>query len=323
MSRPIYSSAYFDLEPLADGVFAALSTDPRWATSNAGFVNLGDRTLVFDSFASPKAAEELRKAAEQETGHTVSWVINSHFHGDHVRGNQAFTPQAGVVASGPTRQRIAGSAERIERARKTWPQAILDLREQAAKESDSEKRRSLQEQVEEMEDQLSVFATLQLTPPQLTFEQRLTFHGSRRSAIAITFAGGHTDSDSVLWLPQDRILFAGDLLFRGGHPWTGDGDLRCWVKILDQLQALEPSVIIPGHGPVATVGDLAFLRRYLTDIDDLLQNAILSGLSREEVEKLPVPAPYAGLTHEGMYRESLTLLYDKRSATSSSSDPGD
>ncbi|MCX5973596.1 MAG: hypothetical protein NTU59_02755 [Coprothermobacterota bacterium] len=69
MSWAAYPSSYFRLKPLADGVFAALSTDSRWATSNAGFVNLGDRTLVFDSFASPQAAQELRLAAEQETGH--------------------------------------------------------------------------------------------------------------------------------------------------------------------------------------------------------------------------------------------------------------
>ena len=314
MSWPAYSSSYFRLEQLADGVFAALSTDPRWATSNAGFVNLGNRTLVFDSFASPKAAQELRLAAEQETGHPVRWVINSHFHGDHVRGNQVFTPQASVVASAATRQLIANSAERIELALKTWPQTILDLQEQADKESDAEKRQSLREQIEGMETQLSVFATLRLPLPQLTFEHRLTFHGSRRTAIVIAFDGGHTDSDSILWLPQDHILFAGDLLFCGGHPWVGDGDPLRWKEILERMESLEPTAIVPGHGPMATIPDLASLRRYLTDIDDLLQNAIQTGLSKEEVEKLPVPAPYAGLGQEGMYRWSLTRLYEKRSS---------
>ncbi|MCX5973597.1 MAG: hypothetical protein NTU59_02760 [Coprothermobacterota bacterium] len=165
-----------------------------------------------------------------------------------------------------------------------------------------------------METQLSVFATLRLTLPQLTFEHRLTFHGSRRTAIAIAFDGGHTDSDSILWLPQDHILFAGDLLSCGGHPWMGDGDPLRWVEILERMEALEPVAIVPGHGPMATIGDLAALRRYLMDIDDLLQNAIQTGLSQEEVEKLPVPAPYAELAQVGMYRWSLTRLYEKRSS---------
>ncbi|MEI6310088.1 MAG: MBL fold metallo-hydrolase, partial [bacterium] len=130
-------------------------------------------------------------------------------------------------------------------------------------------------------------------------------------------------SDSILWLPQDHILFAGDLLFCGGHPWIGDGDPLRWVEILEQMEALEPTAIVPGHGPMATIGDLAFLRRYLTDIDGLLQNAISTGRSKEEVEKLPVFAAYAGLGHENMYRGSLIRLYEKRSSAAPGFHPSD
>jgi len=84
------TSSFFRLKPLAEGVYAAIVEDGTGALGNAGIVDLGDRTLVFDTFQTPEAAIDLKFAAESLTGKAVSIVINSHWHNDHVLGNQVF-----------------------------------------------------------------------------------------------------------------------------------------------------------------------------------------------------------------------------------------
>jgi cyclase len=84
------TSRHFQLEQLAEGVYAAIALAGGGSGSNAGMIDLGDRTLVFDTFLTPQAADELRAAAEHLLGRPVAYVINSHWHCDHIQGNQAF-----------------------------------------------------------------------------------------------------------------------------------------------------------------------------------------------------------------------------------------
>src|SRR4051812_865907 len=90
MHITMMETEYFTLHTLCDGVYAVIAKPGQGAWSNAGIVDLGDELLVFDSLSTPSAGEELRKQAEKITGKKVKYLINSHYHGDHVFGNQAF-----------------------------------------------------------------------------------------------------------------------------------------------------------------------------------------------------------------------------------------
>ncbi|HET9826717.1 MAG TPA: MBL fold metallo-hydrolase, partial [Chitinophagaceae bacterium] len=97
----------FFIRQLAPGIWVALQNDKGGhAISNAGIVDLGDKTLVFDAFINPDAASELRQVAEQLTKHRVFFVVNSHFHDDHIRGNQAFVPGAMIISTEWTKNQI-------------------------------------------------------------------------------------------------------------------------------------------------------------------------------------------------------------------------
>jgi glyoxylase-like metal-dependent hydrolase (beta-lactamase superfamily II) len=85
------TSPYFHIEQLADGVYAALVREGSGALGNAGIIDLGDETVLFDTMLTPGAAFDLRAAAEQLTRHRIRYVVNSHWHRDHVYGNQVFT----------------------------------------------------------------------------------------------------------------------------------------------------------------------------------------------------------------------------------------
>src|SRR5689334_1098206 len=97
------ASRHFHLEQLAEGVYAALSIGGTGSMSNAGIIDLGETTLIFDTFATPQAAQNLRSAAEQLLGHPITYVVNSHIHGDHWLGNQIFFPDADIITTGKTR----------------------------------------------------------------------------------------------------------------------------------------------------------------------------------------------------------------------------
>lgn len=113
MNSGVLGSRHFTLRELGSGIFAAIANDGGWAVCNAGIIDLGDRTLVFDTFVNQRAATDLKNAAEHLTGRTVGYVINSHWHGDHVNGNQVFTG-AEIVATGKTREVMTQIKKRYE-----------------------------------------------------------------------------------------------------------------------------------------------------------------------------------------------------------------
>jgi cyclase len=110
---------------------------------------------------------------------------------------------------------------------------------------------------------------LQHRPPNLTFDQRLVFHGTERSAELLTFEHGHTESDAVLFLPQEGIAFMSDLLFIGHQPYLGGGNPDSLCQILEQVSALEPRLLLSGHGPVGTAESLDVMARYVRTLDGL------------------------------------------------------
>ena len=102
----LLKSEHFQLEELADGVYAAIASPGGRAFSNSGIVNLGDQTLVFDAFETRAAAGDLKSAAEQLTGHPVSTVIISHCHADHWGGNQVFDPETSIITTHTIREQM-------------------------------------------------------------------------------------------------------------------------------------------------------------------------------------------------------------------------
>jgi glyoxylase-like metal-dependent hydrolase (beta-lactamase superfamily II) len=107
--QQLSNSTHFRLEQLAGGVYAAIHIDGGAAIGNAGIVDLGDRTLIFDALFTPQAAEDLRAAAEALTGRAVDAVIDSHYHNDHIWGNQVFSIATDIVATEGTRRLIVAT----------------------------------------------------------------------------------------------------------------------------------------------------------------------------------------------------------------------
>lgn len=282
---------YFQLEQVAEGVYFAQSLPGTGTLGNAAFVDLGDCTLIFDTFLTPQAALALRQAAEQLTGRPVRYVINSHYHADHVMGNQVFLPDATFIATSRTRELIAAT-KFLDQLGEVAGE--LDQMEQELLRTEDEvKRRELRSTISDNRALLAAAPTLQAILPTLTFDERLVFHGSRRSAELLTYGGGHTGSDAFLYLPAEHLALMGDLVLVGCQPMFVQGDPQAWSAILDRVRLLDIQTIVPGHGPVGTMQDLDLVQRYLTTIEELARSAFEQGKTLAEASQTPLPEPFA------------------------------
>lgn len=313
-NRQLPDSKHFRLEQLADGVYAAIHREGGAAIGNAGIIDLGDRTLVYDTFIAPRPAEDLRTAAEALTGRPVDTVINSHWHSDHVWGNQVFGQDTDILSTEETRRLIIAARDHGG-YQSEMASAEADLESTRARlkaAQDEGQRRELALWIDEYQSVVEAKPILQVRAPNLTFAQRLAFHGTERSAELIDFAGGHTQSDAVLLLPGEGIAFVSDLLFVECHPWLGGCDPDRVPGILDAVSGLAPKVLVPGHGPVGTAGSLAQMKEYVSTLDGLARKMVEQGEAEERIDAMAIPEPYNGWLIASFFAANLRFLYRRR-----------
>jgi cyclase len=308
-----FHSRHFDLEQLANGVYAAINAEEGWAICNAGIVDLGDRTLVFDSFMSPQAASDLRQAAESLTGRSVHMVINSHPHNDHIWGNQAFGPDVDIISTTRTRELIIteGPLE-IQGFRNVAQKHLEALEAQSTQARDEVTRYHLRVVIIYFQAIIASLPILQLRLPNLTFNGELSFEGSKRSARLIAFDGGHSGSDAILHLPDEGIVFMSDLLFIGGHPYLADGDPEKVIRTLAEVRKLRAKRFVPGHGPVGQISHLDEMEEYINTLNTLVSKAIQKGVSEAEIDKIAMPAKYQHMIFPTFFTDNLRFLYQRQ-----------
>ena len=269
--KPLPHSENFTYHELAEGVWAAIVIPTGLAASNSGIVDLGDHTLIFDTTLSPASAADLRNVAEGLTGRSVAYVLNSHFHNDHVFGNAIFDPTTEIYATARTREIMAEKTEAgIVEFKKYWTEQLKTWAESAEVTKDEAERLDYEDSVRFAQTIIDTFPQLELRLPDHTFTDRLEFKGTKRTAEFVTFGGGHTDSDAFLYLPTERIIFTGDLLVVKNHPDLTHGNPHNWLNIFAKIKMLEPAHLVPGHGEIGILADVTLIESY---INTLLQIA--------------------------------------------------
>ncbi len=200
---------------LGEGAYAYTAEgDP-----NTGVIIGDDGVMVIDTQATPYMAQDVLKRIREVTDKPVKYVLLSHYHAVRVLGAAAYEPE-NIIASRGTYEMIE------ERGQDDW---------------DSE---------------LGRFPRLfqgdetipGLTWPTIVFDEKLTVDLGNRKVEIMHVGKGHTQGDTIAWLPEEKILYAGDLVEYGATPYTGDAHLTDWPKTLDNLTALNPNKLVPGRG---------------------------------------------------------------------------
>lgn len=311
-SLEVFESRHFTIEKIADGVFAVFHRTGGWAISNSGIVDLGEFSLVFDTFISVQAANDLRQVAEQLTGKPVEAVINSHYHNDHIWGNQVFDKQAKIISSIATRELIEteGQAE-YEWYKNNSASQIEELSAQFVSTNDEEKRAHISTTISYYEGLVETLPLLKVRLPNLTFEDRLSIYGSEKTAHLIAFKEGHSPNDTILYLPAEGVLFMGDLLFIDFHPYLADGDPINLLTILKELEEYDVQSFIPGHGRIGSKKDILQEREYILHCQLTTKSLIEEGRTEKDLQYLSVPREFSGWHFPQYYTANLRHFFQK------------
>jgi glyoxylase-like metal-dependent hydrolase (beta-lactamase superfamily II) len=256
------------------------------------------------------AARDLRQASIDLFGRTPQIVINSHWHSDHVWGNQVFIDDACIISSMQTRQMIAVNGPIEEaRTRQTNAQEIADLETQMNNASKDEQHElklwlNLAKAVNQTLSELS------LCLPDITFEKRLKLFGSKQVAELIEFNNGHTVSDVILYLEKDGILFSGDLLFAGFHAYLCDGNPENWKNNIRSLLQMNARHIIPGHGTLASNDHLLQEIDYIDFCLETVKSFVSENgtFTEEKTSGLRFPPPFDKLRAPAIYLANIKSL---------------
>ena len=207
--------------------------------SNAGFIVTPAGVVVIDALGAPVLATKLLAEIKRVTPIPVTHLIVTHYHADHIYGLQVF--------------KAAGARILAHRAGRDYVGSDLA-------------RLRLEASQRELAPWIDATTQVVMADEWLDGAKELTLGGTR---IQIQPMGpAHTPEDLVIHLPTEGVLFAGDLVFRGRIPFVGQADSGRWVKALGDMLALQPKVVVPGHGAVSTqaVADMELTRAYLAHL---------------------------------------------------------
>ena len=221
---------------MVQGLSALGSGANRNFISNAGFVVTRDGVVVVDALGSPALARELLAEIRRITPAPVRYVVLTHYHADHIYGLQAFKDAGATV--------VAHQAGREYLNSDTAALRLQASREELAPAVDAQTR---------------------LVPADRWIDGRTTLQLGGLDFVLQPAGPAHTPEDLVVWVPQLKLLFAGDLVFRGRIPFVGQADSGRWITALDTLLAFDARIIVPGHGAASTSAraDLELTRDYL------------------------------------------------------------
>ena len=280
----------FEFEQVRPDIYQARGTGNVAVGSNAAVLINEDDVLLVDSHISPAAAVALMDELREITTKPVRYVVNTHFHFDHAHGNQVYPADVEIIGHEFTREMLVSGGS-LGRTYQGFQDAMAS-------------------QPGYVEGQQGLVPT----PPNTTLSERMTLYRGDREIRLLFFGRGHTGGDVVVHLPDEGVLITGDLLLQG-LPFMGDGFPVDWVETLQELEALDFDVIIPGHGPPFGERErIDALQSYLGDLWRRATEAHAAGLTAEEAaERIDMSdhaSDYPSINGPGVPLTAVTRIYE-------------
>jgi len=250
--------AWADLTKLADNVYAYVGvTDASPAHSfaaNAGIVIGRDGVLVVDTLISAKEGERFLADIRKVTTKPIKFVVNTHTHLDHALGNCVFAGVgATVISHEADRASLALQGADILKNAGAYGLTPQDM------------------------------AGTEIVAPTVAFSEQMLVDLGGEDVRLIRTGPSHTAGSLVVYLPKEKLLFSGDILFTDFHPFLVDGDFNGWISTIDKLLIMDFDRVVPGHGPLSTKKDLKAMQAYLLLFDALAKDLAAKGGSPEAI----------------------------------------
>lgn len=267
-NAPLVSGAH-RFEKVAEGIYYATASGTLQVGANSPvFVN-DNEALIIDSGTSPAAGRALIQDVKAITDKPVKYVIDSHYHYDHLFGNQVFGADVQIIGHDHTRDRL--KANTLEQytfltSVRPIPQRVEALRQRIAQETDPAQKTTLERQVQNSLNYAEQVKEVKQTPPNLTFDNTMTLVRGGREFKLLYLGRGHTDTDVVTYLPRERIVATGDLM-ESVLSYMGDSYPEEWIATLEKLKGLDFDTVLPGHGvPFKGKERITAFQEYLRDL---------------------------------------------------------
>jgi glyoxylase-like metal-dependent hydrolase (beta-lactamase superfamily II) len=254
------------LHDLGRGAYAWLQPDGSWGWSNAGLVADGDRALLVDTLFDLRLTREMLDAmrAAVPAAARIDTLVNTHSNGDHTYGN-ALVEGAEIVATRACADEMAHESPAVLAGFSKQAPALGPLGEYV----------------------LHCFGAfdfdgIEARLPTRTFEGRLDLAVGRKRVELHQVGPAHTRGDLLVHVPDDGVVFTGDILFVDGTPIVWAGPIGNWIAACDRIAALGAATVVPGHGPITDARGAQAVRAYLVYVRDEARKRFDAGLSARD-----------------------------------------
>ena len=279
---------------LGRGCWAYLQPDGTWGWSNAGLVSDAGETLLVDTLFDLKCTREMLAAfrAAVPAAQRIGTLVNTHSNGDHTFGNQ-LVEGAEIIASSACaeemRERPPEELAAMMRNWRTLGPGPAFFHEVMGTRFDYE--------------------GIRLTLPTRTFDGEIALRVGDKQVRVIEVGPAHTGGDVIVHVPQDRVVFTGDILFVGGHPVLWAGPVGNWIRACDLILGWDVETVVPGHGPITGKGGVRAMKHYLEYIRDEAKKRYDAGLGPEEAARDIALTPFADWTDPERILVNVDSLY--------------
>ena len=262
------------LHDLGNGIYAYLQPDGSWGWSNAGLVVDGEQSLLVDTLFDEQLTAEMLAQMNDAAGQKaddINWLVNTHANGDHCHGNH-LVHNAEIIAS------TAAAAEMEEMT----PEMLAEI------------MRSAPELGELGEYLIHCFGAFNFenivhTPPTCTFDGEKTLLVGDKTVQLIEVGPAHTGGDVLAWVPGDKTVFTGDILFIDGTPIIWAGPVSNWIAACERINAMDVDHIVPGHGPITDKRGVQRVADYLSYIEHEARQRFDAGMPLQQaVHDIPL-----------------------------------
>lgn len=237
---------------IGPGAFAYIQAGGEAGISNAGLILGQDQAVVIDALATTPMATEFLGCIRRVTSLPITHVILTHNHVDHFLGIQNFLPATVLSHASCREEMVRGGPDAAERWSKRRPQFADGLR------------------------------GVRVCLPNVVFDDKMTLYLGEREVRLIHLGVGHTRGDTVVLLPKEKLLFAGDIAFHKVTPQGFQGDIGKWIKVVEELLEMDVETVVPGHGPVGTKAELAEMKEYLQLVYEGARHCFDRGLTESQ-----------------------------------------
>jgi glyoxylase-like metal-dependent hydrolase (beta-lactamase superfamily II) len=315
---PALTGKAYKFEKITEGVYYATATGSLVTGSNNVAIVGSRDVLVVDTGTTPAAARAFIDDLKLVTTKPVRYVVNTHFHYDHTDGNQAYAGKADIIAHDYVKQAIQTLDVLHREPYQTSqlvnvPRRIDDLKRQLAGAKDAAARQTIQQQLKVAQEGLEQLKEIKPTAPNVTYSTKKVLDLGNREVQLLFLGRGHTNGDTVVLLPQEKIVATGDLM-ESQIAYMGDAQFAEWVTTLDALKKLDFETDLPGHGmPFRGKELITAFQGYLRDLmkqgADLRKQGVTADAAARRVDLTAYRSSFPQIQGRGAELRGVQRLY--------------